>query len=675
MKSLHLKLVISLCWSLVAAFCPMDDVFANHRPNTELLQRDQANPEDAVYDEFFPVPACDFHTCSSPELVEAYASYFDQGLLEHLTLEYVVHVFAEDDGSSPWISVEEFEAQAQSINEGFQEFNITWSGNMKVYNNSTMKNYILIARSVPIECTPDMIGDGVCHDGTDLVNFCNSISTGYDGGDCRDVRDEVNCSVSQQGNGVCDEDCNFKIFDWDGGDCCDTAVTNTWETCRDPRSVHRNWISSNDYKRLVNSSGKRHLNVYIARFSPDFDAGAYATYPYAAPAIFLQKNYAVVERGVLGGVTSQPSFYGKPDLLLAQTHEFGHMLSLYHTHTYRGLSFACSSPCKELQVPVGQPSSAITGDMIADTRATPENYFPAEPATEVQCADSSICTVSASDCSQHLNCSCTGCATQATDPGFVQDCQGKKWVDTPLTNYMGYSCLHFNEDSCVPTFTRLQIARSRCTIDRSYQGWTKTSKPSPIVIPPFVEVLQNGTIGLKWPPPMGFGNTSNINDLNYRIFRSPGFCERNNNNKVTSSRVIQQERTFLDTNAAHCANVSGTNFSYAIQPLNKFGEAILSPWSVPLLLFPPTLTASLSDPSSSSSFSPSPSSSSSSPTTSSSSSSHDSSNEDWFSLLLIVGAGMVGLSLVLVVVLAVFILKRRKLQKAQTELKYVAYDD
>ena len=45
--------------------------------------------------------------------------------------------------------------------------------------------------------------------------------------------------MKKQQNGVCDMDCNYERFNFDGGECCDPDITDVTKTCFDPDSPHR----------------------------------------------------------------------------------------------------------------------------------------------------------------------------------------------------------------------------------------------------------------------------------------------------------------------------------------------------------------------------------------------------------------------------------------------------
>ncbi|CAO2587845.1 Pappa, partial [Lemmus lemmus] len=51
--------------------------------------------------------------------------------------------------------------------------------------------------------------------------------------------------MKKQQNGVCDMDCNYERFNFDGGECCDPDITDVTKTCFDPDSPHRAYLDVN----------------------------------------------------------------------------------------------------------------------------------------------------------------------------------------------------------------------------------------------------------------------------------------------------------------------------------------------------------------------------------------------------------------------------------------------
>lgn len=62
----------------------------------------------------------------------------------------------------------------------------------------------------------------------------------YDGGDCFTsvASQHINCTSDMLGDGICHGSCNIGRFSYDNGDCCDRQRTDTLY-CRDPNHLER----------------------------------------------------------------------------------------------------------------------------------------------------------------------------------------------------------------------------------------------------------------------------------------------------------------------------------------------------------------------------------------------------------------------------------------------------
>ena len=58
-----------------------------------------------------------------------------------------------------------------------------------------------------------------------IQHICGTISAmiGNDGGDCD--TEKRPCNALLKGNGICNTECNQAYNNWDGGDCCNPAIT------------------------------------------------------------------------------------------------------------------------------------------------------------------------------------------------------------------------------------------------------------------------------------------------------------------------------------------------------------------------------------------------------------------------------------------------------------------
>jgi len=117
-------------------------------------------------------------------------------------------------------------------------------------------------------------------------------------------------------------------------------------------------------------------------------------------------------------------------------HEMGHAFGLLHTHesapSEGGLAI---QPC-DVCVEFANSPSDLTGDMIADTPPTLENYKCADPTST--------------------------------------DCKGHPYSSTDFRNIMGYapnSCLNAGGH-----FTPQQIGRMRCFLERNLNGWLGSAR-------------------------------------------------------------------------------------------------------------------------------------------------------------------------------------------------------
>ena len=388
-------------------------------------------------------PPCGNTVCDNPEVVKSYLANRERS--GHKILRYRVVNVMKDDGSDPTVTTEQIQRQHQILRDAFSPYNITWQLNVVEIKNTSLRY-----RTTLYLCEAEMIGDGRCNED------CNFAVTGYDGGDCHRPR-RLSCNAKRhQNNGKCDPECNSyyatRPMEWDSGECCDPRITDTSKTCFDPKSPHRAYVSVREYKSIINLENREFLNVYFARWTKRTIQGI-ATFPW-------DKTVHSVE----GGVVLDPKSYGASHAII---HEFGHALGLFHVH--HGVSaMKCTDECYE-----SFPSLEL-GDLCSDTNPTPENDACGDPKSK-------------------------------KNPEMF--CGTSQFKDTPYSNFMSYS-----DDKCTESFTPQQSARMHCYVDLMYQSWQPVATtPSFIPLPPRIISENPQGVTLSWIPPLGTGGSNAIN--------------------------------------------------------------------------------------------------------------------------------------------------------------------
>lgn len=379
-------------------------------------------------------PPCGTTVCDNPEIIRSYVK--NTHLRGKKVVKYRIVNILDDDGTNPMVTKKQIEIQHASLNEAFAPYNITFEREeLKVRNTSLRR------RTVTYNCEAGKIGDGHCND-----EYCKHNITGNDGGDCDNPR--TMCDPEKRGNGKCDPECNKFYNSWDFGDCCNASITDVYQTCFDPTSPNRAYMSDREYKSILKLDNRQFLNVYLAQWSNDNLEGV-ATFPWEKSVY-----------SIYGGTILSRTNFGRKLHSNALVHEFGHVLGLWHVH-HGVTEMDCTDDCAETF-----PSLEL-GDLCSDTNPTPANNLCSDPPVR------------------------RGRMT----------CGVKKFTNTPFRNYMSYA-----NDSCTESFTEQQAARMHCYVDLVYQSWQHTkTPPSFIPLPPRVTSKTQNNVRLAWIPPLGTG--------------------------------------------------------------------------------------------------------------------------------------------------------------------------
>ncbi|KJE96098.1 hypothetical protein CAOG_06467 [Capsaspora owczarzaki ATCC 30864] len=238
-----------------------------------------------------------------------------------------------------------------------------------------------------------------------------------------------------------------------------------------------------------------------------------------APSFILIRYDFLYPAGIAGGMSGQNG--------TTLAHEIGHTLTLFHTFQNAGNDDFTTRDCQTCSPRVGQ---AYTGDFISDTNPI----------------------------SNQLSFYTTSC----TNYGYGNAmCDGSSFVNPPNRNIMGYSQFY-----CMTQFSKLQMSRMRCSIDRYLRQHTVEGLTNLVASGNYLTIDKSDMTALKlyWTPP--------INSLSsVSAIAPPTSYELTRFNATTTVTWTVTGMSYVDESAHNYST-----YTYYVRGLNSAGAGVPS---------------------------------------------------------------------------------------------------